>query len=128
VDGGWFFPGPLDVEQLKSALSLALQSFPHAAGRLRFDDSSNRWNIALTNSAIPLTVHSTTVDPRPEVEFMQEYHPDWVDRLSLNFSPLHDDDEPLVRLKLTHWLPTNEWSLSTSWAHVLGTRLCLSSK
>jgi hypothetical protein len=113
-------PGPLDLEKLKVAYSATLHDYPHAAGRLKSDPDTGKWHIALTNSGVPITVHRSSVDPRPEVEFMHERHPDFVDQLPWGFAPTSNNDEPLVRCKYTYWEVTNEYSFSMSWCHLLG--------
>ncbi|EIN11503.1 hypothetical protein PUNSTDRAFT_131668 [Punctularia strigosozonata HHB-11173 SS5] len=125
LDGGWFFPGPLDFEMLKKAFAATLHDYPHAAGRLRSDPKTGKWRIALTNSAVPITFNRTSVDPRPEVEFMQEWHPDFLDQLPWSFAPTSNNDEPLLRCKYTYWEATNESSFAASWCHVLGDGLAL---
>ncbi|EIN08972.1 hypothetical protein PUNSTDRAFT_134145 [Punctularia strigosozonata HHB-11173 SS5] len=117
LDGGWFLPGPIHLEGLKTALAAALHDYPHAAGRLRSDPETGKWYIALTNSAISITVHRSSVDPRPEVEFMCERNPEF---LPWSYAPTSHNDEPLVRFKLTYWEVTNEFSFGPSWYHRLG--------
>ena len=59
IDGIYIFPGPLDVEKLKRALSQMLRDYPHVAGRLSYDCKTQQWRIILNNHGVPITLGST---------------------------------------------------------------------
>jgi hypothetical protein len=70
-----FSPVPSISRNLR-VLSRTLHDYPHAAGRIGYDDQSHRWQIKLTNDTVPITLGTTELllnkdlmrqSPHPEV-------------------------------------------------------------
>jgi hypothetical protein len=75
----WIYPGPLDIETLKFALSRALRDYPHAAGRLIRDSQTQKWRIKLTNEGVPITLGTTNLPHASDEWFYNnERHPDLI--------------------------------------------------
>ncbi|KAF8183382.1 hypothetical protein BJ912DRAFT_549261 [Pholiota molesta] len=129
----WQYPGPLDVERLKSTLALTLSDYPLWAGRLArhpikdgaFGDdvSESGWRIELDNTA---GVQFSSVSTRHPGIFRPGYqdndlHRDFYEGFeipSVNLHGIHPD--PLMKVKLTHWELTGETSITTTFCHTLG--------
>ena len=118
MDVSWIFPGPIDVEKLKSALAQTLHDYPHGAGRLCYDEKHSQWLIKLTNDPVPIITGETDLIFNEELMVMQ--HPDIVESTPLVLQHLPLVDSPLVKLKLVEWKNGEETSLTLSFHHTLG--------
>ena len=129
MDGVLLYPGPVSLPRLLSAVSRALQDYPHAAGRLRRTGGS--FSIALTNSGISLTVgREKSQEPgklvlrdEPHVGLVETHQvsPDFIDGKDDEGQESVEFDEPLLRIRMTTWEKTGELSMGLAWMHVLGT-------
>jgi len=120
ADLSWVFPGPLDLERLKSSLALALRDYPHCAGRLAYDHVNQQWRILLTNDPVPITVVTTNVDIFSE-DFHHDHHADFCDEV-----PFPDAthrgifSSPLTKIKLTIMEHSGDTSITVTQSHVVG--------
>jgi hypothetical protein len=118
VDVSWVFPGPIDINKLKVALAKSLHDYPHAAGRLSYDENLGRWLIKLTNEAVPIILGKTNLVFSEEL--MRMPHPDIVESTPFVLQQTAIVDLPLVKLKLVEWENEDMTSLSLSFHHSLG--------
>ncbi|CAF5105957.1 unnamed protein product, partial [Rotaria sp. Silwood1] len=125
IDNVFVYPGDLDLNRLKDALSHILALWPLVCGRLLLHDEEH-YIIEMSDKAVPVTILDNT-------ELIQ-----WPlnsnvvrDNVEGQLQPFLDEvqttklwhgcpNEPLFRVKITRLVRSDEWVLGTSWAHVLG--------
>ena len=125
IDNVFVYPAALDIERFKGAVSRAISLCPLVAGRFVRRDT-DRYFIELSDNGLPVTyVEDQQLEEWPlnanvVVELSDNKLAPFIDgvqTMNLLSSP---SEEPLVRLKLTRIVQSNEWILGTSWAHILG--------
>ncbi|CAF4959331.1 unnamed protein product, partial [Rotaria sp. Silwood1] len=125
IDNVFVYPGDLDLNRLKDALSHILALWPLVCGRLLLHDEEH-YIIEMSDKAVPVTILDNT-------ELIQ-----WPlnsnvvrDNVEGQLQPFLDEvqttklwhgcpNEPLFRVKITRLIRSGQWVLGTSWAHVLG--------
>ncbi len=115
----------MDIDQFKDALSQTLSTWPLVAGRFLLLDDGH-YLIEMSDNPIPVTYTENTelaVWPN-NLNIVSELHRNplvpFIDEVQVVKLIPGSQDEPLVRLKLTHIVRSGEWVLGASWAHVLG--------
>lgn len=89
--GGWVVPGPIDVERLRYAISHALTLHPTAAGRLSYDEGTEKFRLNLNNEGVLLTVMPDCPTPGPWQEGFEHFrHPDLIGKISRRISDRKD--------------------------------------
>lgn len=116
IDNVFVYPS-LDVERLQNALSRTLSFWPILTGRIHIDN--DQYYIECSDKSIPFTyVENNELEQWPNLPVV-------VDDATL-IQPFIDsvqyipDIEPLLRLKVTRLLRSNEYVLGTSFFHMVG--------
>ncbi|CAF4504575.1 unnamed protein product [Rotaria sp. Silwood2] len=125
IDSIFVYPSTLNLDRFKEALSRTLSRWPLVAGHLLLLDD-NRYFIEMADHAIPVFIvdnhdlpqwpFDSTVVVEKGSSLLQPYFSFVQTRKLLNCSPY----EPLVQMKITHIIQSNQWVLGISWAHILG--------
>lgn len=130
ISNVFVYPGEIKIEHLKQALSQTLSLWPLVAGRTRLVDDEHYF-IEMCDNSIPIKfvinneLKEWPLDSNVIVEIDNKEFPTFIDEVDgkkcfKNSFNNDDDDEPLVRLKLTHITQSDEWVLGISWYHPLG--------
>lgn len=125
IDNIFVYPSSLNIDQFKKALGNTLSRWPLVAGHLLLVDK-DRYFIEMVDHAIPIFIENNKdlaewpFDPTVVVEkgysLLQPYFNFVQTQKLLNDSSY----EPLVKMKITRIVQSNQWVLGISWAHVLG--------
>lgn len=125
TDNVFIYPSALNIERFKDALSRTLSLWPLVAGRfLQLDDG--HYVIEMSDNAIPLNyVENNEFTMWPiQMNIIIEIHNNilepFLDGVDIVKLVSGSQDEPLLRIKLTHLVKSGEWILGVSWAHILG--------
>ncbi|CAF0987770.1 unnamed protein product [Adineta ricciae] len=125
IDNVYVYPGEINIDQLRQALSQTLSLWPFVAGRILLENDEN-YIIEMCDNAIPITVvvnHDLKEWPFNEnviIEADDQLFPTFLDEVPISKLLPNSLNEPLVRLKLTQIVQSNEWVLGISWYHALG--------
>ncbi|CAF1019675.1 unnamed protein product [Adineta steineri] len=127
IDNVFVYPSEIKIDQLKEALSQTLSLWPLVAGRTILENDQH-YIIEMCDNPIPITLiinndlKESPFDSNVLVEANDKSFPTFIDEVQVMklFKNSSDDDEPLVRLKLTHIVQSDEWVLGISWYHALG--------
>ena len=117
IDNVFVYPS-LDVNRLRRALSRTLSFWPILTGRVLFD-GNDEYFIELSDKSIPFTyAEDDELDRWPDlpilVDDVTKIHP-FID--SVRYKP---EVEPLLRIKVTRLLRSDEVVLGTSFQHMVG--------
>ncbi|KAF9647752.1 hypothetical protein BDM02DRAFT_2523331 [Thelephora ganbajun] len=115
-------PEILDVERFNVALSKALSSFPHLAGRLvRPDTPDAPWKIRLTNSEVPVSLIDSDADEIVPTDLTVQTPLRFVEPLNVAgiVNTEGESDEPLFRLTVTRFTKLNSTSIGACNSHAL---------
>ncbi|CAM4829775.1 unnamed protein product [Rotaria magnacalcarata] len=125
IDNIFVYPCSLNLDRFKEALSHTLSRWPLVAGHLLLLDN-DRYFIEMVDHAIPISIvnnHSlsqwpfdSTVVVENGYSSMKSYFNFVQNQKLLDNSPY----EPLLRIKITHIIQSDQWVIGISWAHVLG--------
>ncbi|CAF3631059.1 unnamed protein product [Rotaria sp. Silwood1] len=125
IDNIFVYPGELNIDRFKSALSQTLSLWPLVAGRFLVLDDGHYF-IEMSDNGIPVTyTENTQLEKWPlnnnvVVDITQVALIPYIDGVQTMKLMESSNEEPLLRLKLTCITQSGEWVLATSWAHVLG--------
>lgn len=108
----------LDVDRLKHALSQTLSHWPILTGRI-FVENDDQYFIECSDQSIPFTfIENNQLEYWPDLPVVIDdgkiLEP-FID--SIQYKP---EIEPLLRLKLTHLIHSNEYIFGTSFSHTVG--------
>ncbi|CAF4509056.1 unnamed protein product [Rotaria sp. Silwood2] len=117
IDNVFVYPS-LDVDRLRNALSRTLSFWPILTGRI-FVDNDDQYFIKFTDDSIPFTyAENDQLEQWPDlpvvVDDMTLIQP-FID--SVQYKP---EIEPLLRIKVTRLLHSDEYVLGTSFYHMVG--------
>ncbi|KAJ7612684.1 hypothetical protein FB45DRAFT_1036900 [Roridomyces roridus] len=118
-DVSHFVPGRFNNERLIAALRDALEYCPHVTARLRI--KGDDWRLDAGKRGIPVRFQ-TTQEPLNLHPDLSVTPMDIIDSVSNDLSRASepDWDEPLVQIKVTYCLQTNESAIGLSYSHILG--------
>ncbi|CAF1502861.1 unnamed protein product [Rotaria sordida] len=125
INNVFVYPSEINVDQLKDALSRTLSLWPFVAGRTILEDDQH-YIIEMCDNPIPITLvinndlKEWPLDSNVIVEANNKLFPIFIDEVQVTKFFNNPSDEPLVRLKLTHIIQSNECVLGISWYHPLG--------
>ncbi|CAF1428786.1 unnamed protein product [Didymodactylos carnosus] len=125
IDNVFVYPSEINIDQFKEALSRTSSLWPLVAGRVRLEDDE-RYMIEMSDNPITVTLvinndlNKWPLDSNVIVELNQNPLPAFLDEIQVTKVFDKSQDEPLVRIKLTHLIQSGEWVLGVSWSHVLG--------
>jgi hypothetical protein len=125
INNVFVYPSEIKIDQLKEALSQTLSLWPCVAGRTVLEDDEH-YIIEMCDNPIPVTLvvnndlKEWPLDSNVIVEVNNKLFPTFIDGVQLTKFFKNPSDEPLVRLKLTHIVQSDEWVLGISWYHSLG--------
>jgi hypothetical protein len=125
IDNVFVYPSEINIDQFKQALGRTLSLWPLVVGRVRVEDDEH-YMIEMSDNGIPVTfVHNSELskwplDSKVIVELNKNPLEPFLDAIQAVKIFGNSQDEPLVRIKLTHLVQSNECVLGVSWAHVLG--------
>lgn len=125
IDNVFVYPAALDMERFKGAVSHAISACPLVAGRFLKHDN-DQYFIELSDNGIPVTyvedqeLKEWPLDANVVVELAENKLAPFIDAVQTINLLRNPSEEPLVRLKITRIVQSNEWVLGTSWAHILG--------
>lgn len=116
IENLFIYPN-LDVEKFEKALGKTLSFWPILSGRISV--TNDEYFIECTDQSIPLTITENN-------QFKSwANHPVIIDDASI-IQPFVDsvigkgEDEPLLRLKITHLIQSDEFIVGTSFCHMIG--------
>ncbi|CAF1340614.1 unnamed protein product [Rotaria sordida] len=117
IDNVFIYPS-LDVDRLRNALSRTLSFWPIITGRILVDND-DQYFIKFTDNSIPFTyIENDQLEQWPDlpvvVDDMTLIQP-FID--SVQYKP---EIEPLLRIKVTRLVRSNEYILGTSFFHMVG--------
>ena len=125
IDNIFVYPAALGIDRFKDALSRTISLCPLVAGRfLAFNGSD--YAIEMSDNGIPLTYTEDTelakwpLNDNVVVDISQNTLAPFIDGVQTINLLTNPAEEPLVRLKITRIVQSDEWILGTSWAHILG--------
>ncbi|CAF1577138.1 unnamed protein product [Adineta ricciae] len=125
IDNVFVYPSVIEVDRFQKALADTLCQWPFVVGRSRID-SNERYFIEMCDKPIPVTVNKNynlvkwPFNSNVIVDFYENPLSTYLDEVQVSKLFVNTEDEPLVRLKLTEIVQSNEWVLGISWAHELG--------
>ncbi|CAF3837062.1 unnamed protein product, partial [Adineta steineri] len=125
IDNVFVYPSEINIDQFKEALGRTLSLWPLVAGHVRAEDNEHYF-IEMSDNPIPVTlVFDNDLNKWPRdsnviVELSENVLSPYVDEIRVIDLADNSQDEPLVRLKLTHIVQSGEWVLGVSWSHILG--------
>jgi hypothetical protein len=125
IDNVFVYPGEIKIDQLKAALSRTLSLWPLVAGRIILENDQH-YIIEMCDNPIPVTLvvnndlKEWPLDSNVIVQVDNKLFPTFIDAVQVTKLFNNPSDEPLVRLKLTHIVESDEWALAISWYHLLG--------
>jgi hypothetical protein len=125
VNNVFVYPSEIKINQLKEALSRTLSLWPFVAGRVILENNQH-YIIEMCDNPIPITLvvnndlKEWPLDSNVIVDLTNKLFPTFIDSVQVTKLFNNSSDEPLVRLKLTHILQSDEWVLGISWSHLLG--------
>lgn len=124
IDNVFVYPGEINLDRLTDALSRTLSIWSLVAGQ-GFQEN-DRYFIIMSDHSIPVTfvrneeISSWSLDSTVVVEMMDNPLKNFIDEVQTMKLFDQVSNEPLLRIKLTQLVQSNEWILGMSWAHVLG--------
>ncbi|CAF0975099.1 unnamed protein product [Didymodactylos carnosus] len=125
IDNVFVYPSEIKIDQLKEALSRTLSLWPFVAGRIVLENDQH-YIIEMCDNPISVTLvvnndlKEWPLDSNVIVELDNKLFPTFIDEVQVTKLFNNPSDEPLVRLKLTHIVQSDEWVLGISWYHPLG--------
>ncbi|CAF1408597.1 unnamed protein product [Adineta steineri] len=125
IDNVFVYPSEINIDRFKEALSRALSLWPFITGRSRLD-TNEQYFIEMSDNPIPVVLFNDydsvkwPFDSNVIRDFYTNSLSTYLDEVRVTNLFDNTNDEPLVRLKLTHIIQSNEWILGISWAHELG--------
>jgi hypothetical protein len=125
IDNVFVYPNEINVDRFKDALSRTLSLWPLIAGRSRLEPNEH-YIIEMSDNSIPVTLINDydlvkwPFDSNVIIDFYKNSLATYIDEVEVTKLFDNSQDEPLVRIKLTHITQSNEWILGISWAHELG--------
>ena len=126
IDNVFVYPSEIKIDQLRQALARTLSLWPLVAGRTIFENDRH-YIIDMCDNSIPLTfVANNDLKEWPcgsnvIVEADNKLFATFIDQVQVTKMFINDpSNEPLLRLKLTYIVQSNEWALGISWYHALG--------
>ncbi len=125
IDNIFVYPSEIDINRFNDALSRTLSLWPLIAGRSRLE-SNEHYMIELCDKSIPVTLINNNdlvrwpFNSNVVIDFSKNPLSMYFDEVDVKKLFDNSQDEPLVRIKLTHIIQSNEWILAVSWAHELG--------
>jgi hypothetical protein len=125
IDNVFVYPSEINVAHFKDALSRTLSLWPLIAGRSHLE-SNEHYIIEMSDNSIPITLINNydlikwSFDSNVIIDFYKNSLSEYIDEVQATKLFDNSQDEPLVRIKLTHIIQSNEWILGISWAHELG--------
>jgi hypothetical protein len=125
IDNVFVYPSEIDIDRFKEALSHTLSLWPIIAGRSCLDDKIHYF-IEMCDNPIPVTLIDNydlikwPFDSNVIIDFYKNSLSTYIDEIDVKKLFDNSEKEPLVRIKLTHIIQSNEWILGVSWAHELG--------
>ncbi|UJR22963.1 hypothetical protein I4U23_025990 [Adineta vaga] len=125
IDNVFVYPSIIHIERFKKALSDTLSLWPFIAGRSR-QDTNEHYFVEMSDSSIPVTVTKNSdlmkwpFNSNVIIDFYECSLSTYIDEVQVLKLFDNTQDEPLVRIKLTEIIQSNEWILGISWAHELG--------
>lgn len=125
IDNVYVYPSEIKIDQLKEALSRTLSVWPLVAGRTVLEDNQH-YIIEMCDNPIPVVLavdndlKEWSLGASVIVEVNNKLFSTFIDQVQLQNFFSNALDEPMVRLKLTHIVQSNEWVLGVSWYHPLG--------
>ncbi|CAF4254142.1 unnamed protein product [Adineta steineri] len=125
IDNVFVYPSEINIDRFKEALSRTLSLWPFIIGRSRLD-TDEHYFIEMFDNPIPVVLFNDyeSVKWPFDSNVIQDFYTNslstYLDEVRVTNLFDNTNDEPLVRLKLTHIIQSNEWKLGISWAHELG--------
>jgi hypothetical protein len=126
IDNVFVYPSEIKVDQLKEALSRTLSLWPFVSGRTVLENDED-YIIEMCDNPIPILfvinndLKECPLDSHVVVEADNKVFFTFIDQIQVeNCFNNCLSDEPLVRLKLTHIVESDQWILGISWYHPLG--------
>ena len=125
IDNIFVYPSTINIDQFTEALSRTLSSWPLISGRIRLEDGEH-YMIEMSDNGIPVTLvnnhdlNKWPLDSNVIVEIIDNPLQPFLDPIHAANIFGNSQDEPLVRIKLTHLVQSGEWVFGVSWAHLLG--------
>jgi len=125
IDNVFVYSSEINIENFKNALGYTLTLWPLVTGRF-LGVENDRYFIKMSDNGIPVTVIENTelkkwpLDDNVVVDINKNTLLPFIDGVQTMKLMATSNDEPLVRLQLTHIKESGEWVLGTSWAHLLG--------
>ncbi|CAF3889720.1 unnamed protein product, partial [Didymodactylos carnosus] len=107
IDNVFVYPSEINIDQFKEALSRTSSLWPLVAGRVRLEDDE-RYMIEMSDNPITVTLvinndlNKWPLDSNVIVELNQNPLPAFLDEIQVTKVFDKSQDEPLVRIKLTH--------------------------
>jgi hypothetical protein len=125
IDNVFVYPEEIKVDQLREALGQTLSLWRLVTGGIVIEDD-RQYTIEMCDNPIPIMLvvnHDLAEWPLNSnviVDAGDERFLTFIDQVQVTRSFAPSDDEPLVRLKLTQIVQSDEWVLGISWYHPLG--------
>ncbi|CAF1321616.1 unnamed protein product [Adineta steineri] len=125
IDNVFVYPSEINIDRFKEVLSRTLSLWPFIAGRSRLD-ANEQYFIEMSDNPIPVVLFNDyeSIKWPFDSNVIQDFYTNslsaYLDEVQVTNLFDNKNDEPLVRLKLTHIIHSNEWILDVSWAHELG--------
>jgi hypothetical protein len=125
IDNVFVYPSEINIDRFKDALSRTLSLWPVIAGRSCLNDNKYYF-IEMSDNATPVTLINNDdlvkwpFDSNVILDFYKDSLSTYIDEVQVTKLFDNSQNEPLVRIKLTHIVQSNEWVLGISWAHELG--------
>ncbi|CAF2372184.1 unnamed protein product [Rotaria sp. Silwood2] len=117
IDNIFVYPSLLDIDRLKKALSRTLSIWPILAGRVIVND--DQYRIEFSDQSIPFTyTENDQLECWPNLPVVIDdatICEPFID--VVQYKPV---DEPLLRIKVTRLLRSNEYVFGTSFSHLVG--------
>ncbi|CAF2883993.1 unnamed protein product [Rotaria sp. Silwood2] len=125
IDNVFVYPSEINIDCFNDALSRTLTLWPLIAGRSYLDNNEDYF-IEMCDNPIPVTLNNNydlvqwPFDSNVIVDFYKNSLSTYIDEVQTTKLFDNTQNEPLIRIKLTHIIQSNEWIFGISWAHELG--------
>ncbi|UJR11878.1 hypothetical protein I4U23_016057 [Adineta vaga] len=126
IDNVFVYPSEIRIDQFNQALSRTLSLWPLIAGHIHIDDTERYFIEMSDDNGILVTLVKNNelkkwpLDSKVVVELMENPLLPFIDGVQAEKLFDKTQNEPFVRIKLTHLVQSDEWILGVSWPHVLG--------
>lgn len=125
IDNVFVYPCGFDFDRFEKALAQTLSLWPIVAGRLRLEDN-DQYVIEMSDNGVPIWFVDNTELPNwplnsnVVIDLGYNMLSPYIEVVKCENLLRGSETEPLLHLKLTRLVKSDEWIMGISWSHVLG--------